>query len=932
MDGISKFKNFWLKQGDNIEEWVRLRFHTYFVTFLSFFNFGFIGLSALSVWLGLSLEIPYFSIFPFLSMSWITFLILLNLPLLTWFYTTITFPIKKGHKTLIDWSSTNKGRILALFLNGTSLNFMLWLGFSRYSKENYVSHLSSVQVSPRQYDYLMITNMNPFITLIYILPLLITLFLIVYGYRHYMMNQKILQEQFLKWEPKILSRYSHPLKYNECDVIIGFDKENKKPLVLKENERYLHELVSGATGSGKTSTSLLIRIVQDLVRFAKGKKMAVVLLEPKGDAVNDVLKLARKLGVPEEKIYVVDPTKSGTVKFNPFTGPLTAAADSFRGTLNALTGDQDEFFKGQQEETAGAFTLLAKMYYGELTNITHLQQMYTDSRYLANLTEGVRAEINKKRENDSDLSPEDIKTLDIYERVVRYFEDEVLDYKTYRDKDNILPLLYAPGHRYEGKQVVDNKKDKYVSGGKKYLNDIAMNAMLSDLMVAKDNDQILNLDKFLDEGGVLLVNTALGELEELSLMFGQFFIRQFQSAVFRRPKEEDGYVRAPVFFNIDEFPLYINQSFERFLTLGRSYKVGTLIALQSLGQLESVVKGYRETIMTNASTKTVFGRGSYQDNKIFSETFGEDESVDESMNESTTPVTVENPSWGLRHNTQKQLKPRFTPTDVLELPFKHMIIQMVKEDGSISTPKKAYGQFVSEARFLKKYFALAQLNLTSEKNQEIDINAIVDSDKFTQDFIEKNVSDNSDSKAEEQQLQFKKQTDAFSSNENADYNSIIAEIESSGSGDISFLIPDSNDEQISMNILPTPENKIVSISKKRTANQKKNDAIEIEIKDYDVNSFIDPVPFEQLDFLEVIQNIEKMNDSESLFSGDPPEIYSIPDEESLENVNDMLMSIQQSEEYPLLSQVYQEEYDKAEPSKVLANRVTEITDEVEDDI
>ncbi len=938
MDGISKFKHFWLTKGDSIEEWIRLKFHTYFTTILTFFNFSFIGLSALSVWLGLSFKIPFWSIFPFLTMPWTMFLILLNLPLLTWFYTTITFPIKRGHKILIDWSSTGKGRVLALLFNGMSLNFMLWLGFARYSKENYVTHLGSVQVSPLQYDYLMITNMNPLVTLIYISPLLITIFLMLYGYRHFIMNQKIIQDQFLKWEPRILARYSHSLKYNECDVIIGFDKENKKPLVLKESERYLHELISGATGSGKTSTSLLIRIVQDLVRIAKGKKMGVVLLEPKGDAVDDVLKLARKLGVPEEKIYVVDPTKSGSIKFNPFTGPLTAAADSFRGTLNALTGDQDEFFKGQQEETAGAFTLLAKMYYGDLTNITHLQQMYTDSRYLANLTEGVRAEIDKKRINENELSQEDVNTLDIYERVVRYFEDEVLDYKTYRDKDNILPLLYPSGHRYEGRQVVDNKKDKYVSGGKKYLNDIAMNAMLSDLMVAKDKEQTLNLDKFLDEGGVLLVNTALGELEELSLMFGQFFIRQFQSAVFRRPKEENGYVRAPVFFNIDEFPLYINQSFERFLTLGRSYKVGTLIALQSLGQLESVVKGYRETIMTNASTKTVFGRGSFQDNKIFSDTFGEDEAVEESMNESTTPVTVENPSWGLRHNTQKQLKPRFTPTDILELPFKHMIVQMVKEDGSISAPRKAFGKFVSEAKFLKKYFKLAQLNLSSEQSEEIDIKGIVENEKFTQDFIEKKEQLHSIEEKEEE-FKFKEPADAFAVDDTDDFHSIIAEFEGNGADDITIKIPESSDEQLTM-IIPSMENpvspnsNVVSFSKKRTSSDKNKESLSEDKINNNMNSLIEPPP-EQLHFLDDKQIIEMLNTPVPYLSDStsetPPEMYSIPDDESLDNVNEMLKSMRQSEEFKLLYKIHKDNK-QAVSSTALANGVMEIEDEVEDEV
>ncbi|MED3554090.1 type IV secretory system conjugative DNA transfer family protein [Cytobacillus praedii] len=718
----TKVKTFWLKNSDKIEEYIRLKFHTYFVTGLTCLNIV-IGLGGLGTWLKLGLGFPLFAIFD--NVSWTTFQIFLALPLLTWLYSTITKPIKKGYKVVIDWSSTERGRLLSLIINISSLTIMLWAAAARYIAEHYDPVISKIQVDPTQYNNLLVTNLDAFLTLIYCSPIIFTGILLFISYRHYKMNEDITKEQFFKWEFPLIARFTHDLNYDEFDVIVGWDKKTKKPLVLKEKSRTLHELVNGATGSGKTSTTILLRIAQDLVKIARGIPGGVVLIEPKGDAVDDVLNLAKELGVPDEKILVIDPTKAQTTKFNPFFGRLEVAAESFRGTLNSLTGDQDEFFKGQQEETAALYTMLAKLAFKELTNITHIQKMYQDARFLATVTEQVRASIESIKENP-DI---DQRLIERWERIVSYFEDEVLDYKTYKDKDqNIHPVLYQSGHRYAGQQIVESKKDKYVSGAKKYLNDIAMNSMLSDLMISKDGDKVLNLDEFLEKGGVLLINTALGELEELSLLLGQFFIRQFQSAVFRRPKdgEEIGegdikriYKRIPIFNNIDEFPLYINEAFERLLTLGRSYNVGTLIAIQSLGQLDSVVKGYRETIMSNASNKTVFGRGAVEDNNIFSETFLEDEVIEESLNESTTPVTVENQSWGYRHNTQKKTQPKFSPSDIAKLPFKHMIVQLVKEDGSIDEATLAKGAFVSEARFLKKHFKLKKLKLKSEQTDEM---------------------------------------------------------------------------------------------------------------------------------------------------------------------------------------------------------------------
>lgn len=120
------------------------------------------------------------------------------------------------------------------------------------------------------------------------------------------------------------------------------------------------------------------------------------------------------------------------------------------------------------------------------------------------------------------------------------------------------------------------------------------------------------------------------------MMFGQFFIRQFQAAVFRRAKEnkEENVRRIPCIFYVDEFPLYANDAFQRFLTLGRSYKVGAVIAMQSIAQLDAVGTDYRKTVMGNASHKTVFGRGPVDDNEYFSKEFGEELRVEESVNES----------------------------------------------------------------------------------------------------------------------------------------------------------------------------------------------------------------------------------------------------------------------------------------------------------
>lgn len=219
--------------------------------------------------------------------------------------------------------------------------------------------------------------------------------------KQFTMNED-LRKIFLKWEFSLLASQSFSLSNKNCDVIVGWDKKTNKPIILHEMSRFLHELVVGATGTGKTATTILLRIIQDLIRIARGKKLGICVLEPKGDLIRDVLKLSEKLKIPKEKIIVIDPTNLvRSKKFNPFIGPLEVAAETFRGVLDALVGDQDEFFKGQQSETASAYTMLGKIRYANMFNIFHMQKMYTDPRYLADMTEEVREWIKKIMNNQN---------------------------------------------------------------------------------------------------------------------------------------------------------------------------------------------------------------------------------------------------------------------------------------------------------------------------------------------------------------------------------------------------------------------------------------------------------------------------------------------------------------------------------------------------
>lgn len=713
------------------EEYVRMRLNYQVVTILSWFNLGLLFPIALLNW-GLSL----FGMFDFALlnfMPWWLFILLWLLPYLTWHYSTITIPQKEGPRIVKDWSKTEKGRFRAALFNLVPFHVMCWSAFAKYIFTYYLGYLTGIRLQEPHKNIILTDDLDTFILILFVLPVIFSGLILFVQVRDYMINKDLLENHFMTWESPYFKRYAHEYVLESCDVIVGFEIDTKKPIIIKEDARFLHEAIIGATGSGKTSTTLLLRIAQDLLKIATGvRECGLVFLEPKGDGVDDVLTICKKLGIPDEKIMVIDPTKSWSMKYNPFDGNRESAAASFQGTLSALAGDQDPFFKDQQNEAANMYALLAKIRYGKQTNILHVQKMFSDARYLADVVETVRGIIERSKER-SDITTEMRNELESYEHVVSFFENDVLDYKTYREKEDIKPVLFPIGHKYQGRQMVESKKDKYITGGKKYLNDIAQNSLLRALFVSAEGEQPFNADEFLKNGGIVLVNTALGELDELSLMFGQFFIRNFQSAVFRRAKEDKaaGVKRIPIYFYVDEFPLYANEAFERFLTLGRSFKVGAVIAMQSIAQLDAVGLAYRKSVLGNASHKTVFGRGPVEDNEYFSKEFGEHLVVEESFNESGSPMTNDSQTWGYRINTQKKLAPRFTPTDIRELPFKQMVVQVVNERNSIAVPKRAVGQFVHESPFIQRFMTLVESEIKSTNEDGLDYSEHISSEQLS---------------------------------------------------------------------------------------------------------------------------------------------------------------------------------------------------------
>lgn len=413
------------------------------------------------------------------------------------------------------------------------------------------------------------------------------------------------------------------------------------PIVVKEHDRWLHFLIVGPTGAGKSSRILKPMIEQDLRMMARWRRsgdpkrasMGLTVIEPKGDLVADVKAMAEGMGLP---VVLVDPTDPESPHFNPLEGPTETVAEITRTVLRAMFGRQEAFFSTVQQVAVRNVVRLLKENHGDDLDFLKMADTIRSMELLAAEVEAYE----RKRGHE--------------DRLALYFRKELLGQSA-------------------------QKYNEFLIGLRQQVEDLAGDERLARVLSGRSD---VDLDRLLREGGVLLVSTALGPLGRLGDIFGMFVTLHFQAAVLRRPGNE--WTRAPHVLYVDEFGRYASGDVEKMLTLARSYRVSTVMALQSTAQL---VQGplsdrpdttFRDVLMGQARNKVVFGGLDAGDAERFSKEFGEALRIE-------TRWTERYAGFGLpwasdTRNKEQRWTPRWRYTDLMELPQGQVVAKLVRGD------------------------------------------------------------------------------------------------------------------------------------------------------------------------------------------------------------------------------------------------------------
>jgi len=338
----------------------------------------------------------------------------------------------------------------------------------------------------------------------------------------------------------------------DLDLIFGVNDYagNKTAIGTTLEQRRKHTYIIGKTGTGKT-TLLKSAIYQDMVN---GKGLAV--FDPHGDMFHELLEL-----VPENRIkdvVVFDPSDrawpiglnilSPGVKFQDKEDEEEWITSSVIGVFAKITAK--EYWGPRMEHILRNATLTALQ--TENPSLYTLQKLLTDKSF------------QKKT------------ALSLKDPVLKQFWNKEFALLGKMQLSNVTaPLTQRLG------LFITTKMSRHI------------------LLQGKST---ISISQIMDEGKILLVNLAKGDLgEDQSFFFGTILTSIIWMAAYQRTKIPEN-KRRDFFLYVDEFQNFATPRFSEITSEGRKFRIGLIASHQNIAQVEDqkilkVVAGNANTII-----------------------------------------------------------------------------------------------------------------------------------------------------------------------------------------------------------------------------------------------------------------------------------------------------------------------------------------------
>ena len=553
-------------------------------------------------------------------------------------------------------------------------------------------------------------------------------------------------------------------KENLYDMEVVKDLETGKTITVKEKDRFVHSLINGASGTGKTSSVYLPAIAQDMAQKEKNKiartKVLISMLI-KGEAYV-------KGPVREFNEYTVAPKEKYKKKYNELYKKYPDCGTTVIAPNNSII---DDIIKLAKAQNLNVNVLDPAASYDKYENvivkginpffipfgldeaeravrISNAASVFSDviiavneangksDVYFSDISKSVTtniaivcmlaANIRGKQTNIKEIQ-NSVSNFELIKKNVKEIEDHF-------HINVIAPKLDTSGGSSNEQITTDNIKKQ--SGARKETSEKdTENPYYQTILFIKSELLGEGAVKMFDQARGLrnLINKLLGDprIKEIlsaddahridfdqmlaensitvvntALEFGSEISRAF--GLFFILTQKVSVLRRPKdkrsthLIWIDEVSQYMHQSLEEMFTLYRQYGVACYIAIQSLSQMEkSDLTRYLKGVFMGAGTHIVFGRLSPDEMELYSTMAGASEVDVVQKTVSQSSILSDNPSITTSERSNPTMKNKMEGSDIRILDFQEVTVLTI-DNGRVLEGKFGKVSFLQDSDFRQR--------------------------------------------------------------------------------------------------------------------------------------------------------------------------------------------------------------------------------------
>ncbi len=397
-------------------------------------------------------------------------------------------------------------------------------------------------------------------------------------------------------EPMMARDMEKKYFFKEASKEVGFTalKTGLANLKVPYNNEYLNEnfslnMLEPVEGKEKLYKAYLSKLIYSESPKVIYKDLGITFMSPDYESTDRMIDVAKNFNL---KVNIIDPSSSNSMGINPFSygSPQEVAGviSSILSTMYSASrpAEDETYFQNSSAQAVENLSILLLVMYprlnnGLLPNLEDMLMMLNDFDLVVDMC--------KKLEEDPELAEE---------------------YK--------LQIGYFKKHFYTD-AVMRHDTERYVHTAITQIDGLLRTPGVKNILCNRVNN--INFDNALSGGEVTIVCTRRGDLgAKMQKAFGLFFLLSMQRSVIKRPGSEAS--RIPHLLYVDDFADFISDATLGLFTVYRKYKVGTIVAVQNLTQLEATPSS-RRTILSNCWSKIVFGNLTPEENEFWSQEFGD---------------------------------------------------------------------------------------------------------------------------------------------------------------------------------------------------------------------------------------------------------------------------------------------------------------------